>query len=122
MFPRLISTKQAKKVSQAGGVIGVWTHLSDSPLSYGQNIMAMVKVVGIEHVCIGTDTKMAKDIAANKATIKIGETTNLAWPNQTQGFYYDVVKALLEIGFKENEIIKIGGGNFYRVFDQATRK
>ena len=58
MRPRLISKEQAKIVADAGGVIGVWTHLSDTPLEYAQNIRAMTDVVGIAHVCIGTDTKM----------------------------------------------------------------
>ena len=58
MRTRLISKEQAKIVADAGGVIGVWTHLSNTALEYAQNIRAMVDVVGIDHVCIGTDTKM----------------------------------------------------------------
>ncbi|MVN74783.1 peptidase M19 [Hymenobacter sp. HMF4947] len=58
MKPRLISKEQAKTVAEAGGVIGVWTHLADSPLAYAQNVRALVDVVGIDHVCIGTDTKL----------------------------------------------------------------
>jgi len=60
MRPRLISKEQAKIVADAGGVIGVWTHLSDTSLEYAQNIRAMVDVVGIDHVCIGTDTKLTQ--------------------------------------------------------------
>ena len=30
--PRLISKEQAKTVADAGGVIGVWTHLADTPM------------------------------------------------------------------------------------------
>ena len=58
MRPRLISAAQAKIVADAGGIIGVWTHLSDTPLEYAQNIRAMVDVIGVDHVCIGTDTKL----------------------------------------------------------------
>jgi membrane dipeptidase len=58
MMPRLISKKQAKIVADAGGVIGVWTHLSKPPLEYAQNIKAIVDIIGIDHVCFGTDTKM----------------------------------------------------------------
>lgn len=58
MRPRLISKEQAKIVADAGGVIGVWTHLADSPLAYAQNIRALVDIVGTAHVCIGTDTKL----------------------------------------------------------------
>jgi membrane dipeptidase len=58
MRPRLISKEQAKIVADADGAIGVWTHLADSPMEYAQNIRALVNVVGIDHVCIGTDTKL----------------------------------------------------------------
>jgi membrane dipeptidase len=131
MKPRLISKEQAKIVANSGGVIGVWTHLADSPLEYAQNIKAMVDVVGIDHVCIGTDTKMAtatyratentNNGEANKKRERIGEKTNTAWENQKEGFFYSVVSALLEIGFNEEEIIKIGGANYCRIFDEATR-
>jgi membrane dipeptidase len=117
MLPRLISKEQAKIVASAGGILGVWTHLSESPTEYAQNILAMVEVAGIDHVCIGTDTKIAPS-----SNDKFGGKTNQAWENTKQGFYYTLVKSLLDIGFKEDEIAKIGGGNYFRVFDIATKK
>jgi membrane dipeptidase len=153
MRPRLISKEQAKIVADAGGVIGVWTHLSDTPLEYAQNIRAMADVVGVDHVCIGTDTKMTpsyrppgnfnpppgqnnpndhkdeppqqgngnnKESGGERNTNRIGERTNEAWQDQKVGFYYAVVSALLKTGFTEEEILKIGGGNFCRIFNEAT--
>jgi membrane dipeptidase len=122
MFPRLISKEQAKIVADAGGVIGVWTHLSDSPLEYAGNIRAMVNVVGIDHVCIGTDTKLTPAYRPGGSTNpgRIGERTNEAWQDQKTGFYYAVVDAMLKTGFTEDEIGRIGGANFCRVFDTAT--
>jgi membrane dipeptidase len=136
MRPRLISKDQAKIVADAGGVIGVWTHLSDTPLEYAQNIKALVDVVGVDHVCIGTDTKLtpayrSPDAAGPKTGSppppgagnnqgRIGERTNGAWADQKVGFYYAVVDAMLKTGFNEDEIGKIGGGNFCRIFDAAT--
>ncbi len=153
MRPRLISKEQAKIVADAGGVIGVWTHLSDTPLGYAQNIRAMADVVGVDHVCIGTDTKMTpsyrppgtfnpppdqnnpndhkdepskpgkgnnKESGDGRNTNRIGERTNESWQDQKVGFYYAVVGALLKTGFTEDEIGKIGGGNFCRIFDEAT--
>ena len=58
MRPRLISKDHAKVVADAGGVIGVWTHLANSTAEYVQNIRALVDVVGVDHVGIGTDTKL----------------------------------------------------------------
>jgi membrane dipeptidase len=133
MRPRLISKNQAKIFADAGGVIGVWTHLSDTALEYAQNIRAMVDTVGIDHVCIGTDTKMtpayrSPDASGPKPGAapppgagRIGERTNGAWADQKVGFYYAVVDALLKTGFHEDEIGKIGGDNFCRIFDEATK-
>jgi microsomal dipeptidase-like Zn-dependent dipeptidase len=146
MRPRLISKEHAKVVADAGGVIGVWTHLADSPLEYAQNVRALVDAIGIDHVCIGTDTKLTPGNnrpgggpgprpggGPNKDSVnhhdgpgngqnkgRIGERTNEAWKDQKVGFYYAVVDAMLKTGFTEDEIGKVGGGNFCRVFDAAT--
>jgi len=139
MRPRLISKEQAKIVADAGGVIGVWTHLSDTPLEYARNIKALVNVVGIDHVCIGTDTKLTSPYrsavgfgnkpggpppqpGSGQNRGRVGERTNEAWQDQKEGFYYVVVDAMLKTGFTEEDIAKVGGGNFCRVFDMATAK
>src|SRR5581483_808312 len=48
MRPRLISKEQAMVVANAGGLVGVWTHLSDTPVSYARNIRALVDVIGVD--------------------------------------------------------------------------
>ena len=58
MLPRLISPELAKEVAEQGGVIGIWPHLAGSPEEYALNIQAMVDIVGIDHVTIGTDEKI----------------------------------------------------------------
>lgn len=148
MRPRLIGKEQAKLVANAGGLIGVWTHLSDTPSEYARNICALADVIGVDHVCIGTDTKLTQPSprpmgpgpggpppggppsgAAGPGGPppggpapgqRVGERTNLAWKDQTSGFYYDVVDAMLRTGFTPDEIGKIGGGNFLRVFTKVT--
>jgi len=125
MRPRLISREQAKIVADAGGVIGVWTHLADSPLAYAQNVRALVDIIGIDHVCIGTDTKLTPAYnsgGGGQNHGRPGERTNQAWPDQRSGFYYTVVDAMLKVGFTADEIGKVGGGNFCRVFDAATAR
>lgn len=150
MMPRLISKEQAKIVAENKGVIGVWTHLADSPAAFADNIKAMVDVVGVDHVCIGTDTKLTpayrspndkgwgqegnkkpqgQDGPPKKENEPQGpggkkqgsDRTNLAWGESKAGFYYTVVEALLNAGYKEEEIAKIGGGNYCRIFDAATK-
>jgi membrane dipeptidase len=117
MMPRLINKEKAKKFADAGGLIGVWTHLADTPLEYAKNVRALVDVVGVGHVCIGTDTKMATPIGS---TDRFGKNTNKSWGNTTEGFFYTVADALLKKGFTEKEIMQIGGGNYCRIFDKAT--
>lgn len=148
MRPRLISKEQAKMVADGGGLVGVWTHLADTPLDYARNVRALVDVIGVEHVCIGTDTKLTPPsnrpgsprpggpgpgaarpggprpdgFHRGQQHARIGERTNEAWANQTVGFYYVVVDAMLKTGFTPDEIGKIGGGNFLRVFGLAVGK
>jgi membrane dipeptidase len=135
MRPRLISKEQAMVVANAGGLVGVWTHLSDTPVSYARNIRALVDVIGVDHVCIGTDTKLTQpsprpggrgpegpprdDSGPGQQHPRAGERTNQAWQDQTVGFYYVVVDAMLKTGFTPDEIGRIGGGNFLRVFDRV---
>ena len=139
MRPRLISKEQAKIVADAGGVLGVWTHLADTSLEYAQNVRALVDIVGVDHVCIGTDTKLTPAYRSpggggaapqpnggqqgpppGQNRERVGERTNKAWADEQTGFLYTVVDALLKTGFTNDEIGKIGGGNFCRVFDAAT--
>ncbi len=147
MRPRLISKEHAKLVADAGGLVGVWTHLADTPLEYAHNIRALVDVIGIDHVCLGTDTKLTQPtprgfgpppgagpkggpdghggpppgFRPGQKHVQVGERTNLAWEGETAGFYYVVVDALLKTGFSKEEIGKIGGGNYLRIFGKATR-
>ncbi len=148
MRPRLISKEQATMVAHAGGLVGVWTHLTDTPLDYARNVRALVDVIGIDHVCIGTDTKLTQPsprpngpppgarppggpgpsgAGANgpgpgaPPRARVGERTNQAWADETAGFYYVVVDAMLKTSFTPDEIGKIGGGNFLRVFGEGVK-
>jgi len=143
LHPRLIGKEQAKTVANAGGAVGVWTHLADTPLEYAQNVRALVDVIGVDHVCIGTDTKLTQPGGrpggggpggggpggrgsaggrSGQPNGRAGERTNQAWQDQTAGFYYIVVDAMLKTGFTLDEIGKIGGGNFLRIFGEAVKK
>lgn len=122
MRPRLISKENAKVIADAGGVIGAWTHLAGSVDEYAGNIRALVDVVGVDHVGIGTDTKLAKPAGAGggRGRGPGGDRTNQAWPDLNGGFYNGVAAALRKQGFTPDEVGKIGGGNFCRVFDAVT--
>src|SRR3954447_14761549 len=128
MRPRLISKEQARMVSHAGGLVGVWTHLADMLLDYARDVRALVDVIGVDHVCIGTDTKLTQPSPRPNGPpsggsgpggpgpggsppgpqrARVGERTNQAWQDETAGFYYVVVDAMLKIGFTPDEIAKV---------------
>jgi microsomal dipeptidase-like Zn-dependent dipeptidase len=158
MRQRLISKEHAKAMADAGSVVGVWTHLVNSPAEYVQAVRDMADVVGIDHVCIGTDTKLTGNNPGGFGGPGGGPNrgpdggrpgggpggfgrpdggrrgpgqgggrgrggggkTNQAWGEQKVGFYYAVVEQMVNQGFTTEEIGKVGGGNFCRVFDAAT--
>lgn len=99
--PRLISTEHAKLVAAAGGIIGSWpsgigqTSFSD----YIDSIQRLVDTVGIDHAAIGTDMD-----ANFKPVLRSYRDWSL------------IPAALLARGMRDDEVAKIMGGNFLRVF------
>lgn len=114
MAPRLISKEHARVVADAGGVVGVWTKLSGSMEEYVGGLKGLADAIGIDHVGIGSDT----DILSPRA----GQSTNNAWPGMSGGFFKAAVAEMLRQGFMPEEIAKVGGGNFCRVFDKVTSR
>jgi membrane dipeptidase len=112
MRPRLISKEHAKVVADAGGVIGVWTHLAGSLQEFVESIKVMVDAVGIDHVGMGTDT----DLMSSRA----GHGTNDAWPELKGRFFPAVVGEMQRQGFAPGDIAKVGGENYGRVFGAVT--
>ena len=111
MKPRLISKEHAKVVADGGGVIGVWTKLADSLKDFVESTKAMVDAVGIDHVGIGSDTDLLSS--------RVGQGTNKAWPGLSGGFFQVVAGEMLLQGTPD-DIGKVGGGNFCRVFGKVT--
>jgi membrane dipeptidase len=112
MKPHLISKENARVVADAGGVIGVWTKLANSPSEFVENIKAMVDAVGIDHVGIGTDTDLLSS--------RVGQGTNHVWPGVTAEFFPAVAGEMILQGFAPDEIGKVSGGNYCRIFGKAT--
>lgn len=112
MAPHLISKDDAKAVADAGGIVGVWTHLAPTLPEFIQSIRVMVDAIGIDHVGIGTDTDLLSPRPSGG--------TNRAYPGMPTGFFPSVVGEMIRQGFTPDEISKVGGGNYCRVFGQAT--
>jgi membrane dipeptidase len=98
---RQISRDHARAVAETGGAIGIW-HFFPSLDKYVDGLKEMVDVVGVEHVCIGTDQQVT--------------------PGILQGYshWVQLVAAMLRGGFTPQEAGKIAGGNYMRIFHAAV--
>ena len=65
-----------------------------------------------DHVGIGSDNDLLSR--------RVGAGTNRAWPGLTSGFFYAVVGEMLRQGFTADEINKVGGSNYCRIFGTVT--
>jgi len=93
-------------------MVGVWTHLADSLPDFVESIKSMLDAIGIDHVGIGSDTDLLSS--------RVDSGTNTAWPGLTGGFFPAVVGEMLRQGFTANDITKVGGGNYCRIFGKVT--
>jgi membrane dipeptidase len=98
---RQISRDHARAIAETGGAIGIW-HFFHSLEKYVDGLKEMVDVVGVEHVCIGTDQQV------NPGSL------------QDYSQWVHLVAAMLRVGFTPEEAGKIAGGNYMRVFRAAV--
>jgi membrane dipeptidase len=98
---RQISRDHARAIAETGGAIGIW-HFFPSLEKYVDGLKEMVDVVGVEHVCIGTDQQVA--------------------PGSLQDYsqWVHLIAAMLRGGFTPEEAGKIAGGNYMRIFRAAV--
>jgi len=100
-WTRLITSDHARAVASGRGVIGIWPVTQAANVSsYADSISRMVDVVGVDCVGIGTD--------------QLGLTGPSALPS-----YADLpqLAAALSTRFRPDEINKLLGGNYRRVFE-----
>lgn len=100
--PRLITRGLARAVAETGGgVLGAWpAGIGISDLGgYIRRMLDLVEAVGIDHVCMGTDMD---------ANYKPVFDTYIRLPH--------LIVGLRQLGLKDEEIDKLIGGNFLRIF------
>ena len=98
---RQISRDHARVIAETGGAIGIW-HFFPSLEKYVDGLKEMVDVVGVDHVCIGTDQQVT--------------------PGSLQDYskWVHLVAAMLRGGFTPEEAGKIAGENYMRIFSAAV--
>ncbi len=107
-FARSVSTEHARLVAQTGGVVGIFPVNSGGyhgMTGYVDNIERMIKAIGVDHVGIGTDM----DGISPPSFVAYDDYAE--WPS--------VTGALLARGYSRDDVAKVAGGNFLRVFDEV---
>jgi membrane dipeptidase len=98
---RQVSRDHARAIAETGGSIGIW-HFFPSLEKYVEGFKEMADVVGVEHVCIGTDQQVRPGALQDYAQ------------------WVELVAAMLRGGFTPEEAGMIAGGNYMRVFRAAV--
>lgn len=104
--PRLLSEEHTRMVADTGGLVGAWPTGIGNPdfPSFIRQLLRLVDLIGIDHVALGTD------MDANYQPV---------FTNYRQLPYIPI--ALKRHGMSDEELIKVLGGNFMRVFATVTR-
>jgi membrane dipeptidase len=98
---RQVSPDHAKAIAETGGSIGIW-HFFPSLDRYVDGLKEMAELVGVDHVCIGTDQFDARGCVEDYTR------------------WVHLVAAMLRGGFTPEETGKIAGGNYLRIFRAAV--
>jgi membrane dipeptidase len=100
-WTRLITSDHARAIASVRGVIGIWPVAETANISsYATSIARMVDVVGVDHVGIGTD--------------QMGLLGPSCMPSYSE---LPQLAAALSTRFKPDEINRLLGGNYRRVFE-----
>ncbi len=98
---RCVTPDHARAIAETGGAVGIWA-IFENLDKYVDGLKEMVDVIGVDHVCVGTDQQVA-----------IGALQDYSqWVN--------LIAAMLRGGFTSEEAGKIAGGNYMRIFRAAV--
>ncbi|HYM91638.1 MAG TPA: membrane dipeptidase, partial [bacterium] len=138
--PRNITDEQIKACAEAGGVIGVcgwgptlWTRGAQPPSldDFVGHIEYMVNLVGLDHVGVASDSTTSMRI---DHILQHAAEVNVAYPAVTEDYVSkfgngldrrypvsvaalpSVTARLLERGWKRDDVAKVMGGNFLRIW------
>jgi len=98
---RQVSPNHARAIAETGGAIGIW-HFFPSRDRYVEGLKEMAEIVGVDHVCIGTDQFDSRGCVED----------------YTRWVY--LIAAMLRGGFTAEDAGKIAGGNYLRIFRAAV--
>jgi len=100
---RDLTDEEILAIAEKGGLIGIWPSGSACPTMNDmiKHIDYVKNLAGIDHVCIGSDLR-----GMSSYTEGFGEEAN----------FKAIAEALLEKEYTEEEVGKVMGGNFFRMW------
>jgi membrane dipeptidase len=98
---RKVTPDHARAIAETGGSVGIW-HFFASLDKYVDGLKEMAEIVGVDHVSIGTDQHVT--------------------PGSVRDYtqWVHLIAAMLRGGFTPEEVGKIAGGNYMRIFRAAV--
>lgn len=104
---RHLSDEEIRAIAAKGGLIGIWPNGSALPRMEDmvEHIDYVKQLVGVDHVGIGSDLR-----GMSRYTEPFGQEAN----------FRAIAAALLARGYTDEEVGKVMGGNFFRVWQQVT--
>jgi membrane dipeptidase len=106
---RHLSDEEIRAIAAAGGVIGIWPNGAVLPRmdDMVRHIDYVKRLAGVDHVGIGSDLR-----GMGSYTEGFGEEAN----------FLAIAEALLARDYSDEEVGKIMGGNFFRVWRQVMSR
>ncbi len=106
---RYLTDAEIQAIAAKGGVIGIWPHAKSMPFmgQMARHIDHVKTLVGADHIAIGSDLRGIRSY-----TVKFGSKARFS----------GIIGALLARGYTDEDIGKIMGGNFFRVWETVTAK
>ena len=132
--PKAKSDDLLKLLAERGGIIGVSAVPNITCSKEVQTIFDVidhvdyiVKLVGVDHVAIGTDTMFGDHVAFHKYIREIINLTDMVKDFPATHFEYienpgqwpNITRALVARGYSDEDIKKIIGGNILRLFEET---
>ena len=103
---RYLTDDEIRAIAAKGGLIGIWpAEVFETPAGMVRHIDHVKRLAGVDHIAIGSDLRGMSYFPA------FGEEAN----------FRAIVGGLIDAGYSDDEIGKIMGGNFFRVWQQVSR-
>jgi membrane dipeptidase len=103
---RYLTDEEIRAIGAKGGLIGIWPAAAfETPAGMVRHIDHVKRLVGVDHIAIASDLRGMSYFPA------FGEDAN----------FRAIVDGLIDGGYTDEEIGKVMGGNFFRIWQQVSR-